>query len=226
MPYLVAGRKPASQPFFTSQPSTLWVSNERDRFFSTRAKLQTKSVGELFEVQLGKMLSQKARTGNGSCRYLGNKSVQWGRFDLSELLEMDFSLAEREKFALRAGDLLVCEGGEVGRSAIWKCEIEDCYYQKALHRLRPMTDEITPEYMLQFMYWGNTKGLFAAMTGHSTIAHLPAVKLKSVSVPLPTTTDQNDFLVKLALLQDSVIAAGQHAQKTRELMKAILDIAT
>ena len=202
------------------------IIDERDRFFSTRAKLQTKSVGELFEVQLGKMLSQKARTGKGSCRYIGNKSVQWGRFDLSELLEMDFSLAEREKFALRVGDLLVCEGGEVGRSAIWRGEIENCYYQKALHRLRPRTNEITPEYMLQFMYWGNTKGLFAAMTGHSTIAHLPAVKLKSLQVPLPASTEQDDFLVKLASLQDGVITAGQHAQKTRELMKVIVDIAT
>lgn len=172
------------------------------------------------------MLSQKARTGQSPCRYLGNKSVQWGRFDLSDLLEMDFSLAEREKFSLRIGDLLVCEGGEVGRSAIWKGEIEDCYYQKALHRLRPLTDEITPEYMLQFMYWGNSKGLFASLTGHSTIAHLPAVKLKSVKVPLPDIADQNDLLDKLASLQEGMVVVGQHAQRNKELMKAIVDNVT
>lgn len=71
-------------------------------------------AGEVFDIQLGKMLSEKARQGNNPQPYLANYNVQWGRFDLSEIQKMDFSEREVEKFQLKNGDLLVCEGGEVG----------------------------------------------------------------------------------------------------------------
>jgi hypothetical protein len=58
---------------------------------------------------------------------------------------MDFSSDEFEKFHLKVGDLLVCEGGEVGRSAIWDGSIPDCCFQKALHRLRPLNGSANPE---------------------------------------------------------------------------------
>ncbi len=93
------------------------------------------TLGEIAETQLGKMLSAKARTGNGGRPYLRNKNVQWGRIELDDLLHMDFTEAEFEKFRLRPGDLLVCEGGEVGRAALWRGTIADCAFQKALHRV-------------------------------------------------------------------------------------------
>ena len=71
-------------------------------------------AGEVFDIQLGKMLSEKARQGNNPQNYLANYNVQWGGFDLSEIQKMDFSEREVEKFQLKNGDLLVCEGGEVG----------------------------------------------------------------------------------------------------------------
>ena len=117
---------------------------ERDSFFSAYKKGKTKRVDELFEVQLGKMLSPKAMKGESPLPYLGNKNVQWGRFDLTDVFEMDFSPEEFRKFNLRSGDLLVCEGGVVGRAAIWDSPISKCCFQKALHRLRPLNGEVSP----------------------------------------------------------------------------------
>lgn len=169
------------------------ISVHRVEFFS-RKNWPAKKLKKLFSVQLGKMLSPKAKTGNSSFPYLANYNVQWDRIDLEKVQEMDFSEKEREKFALAPGDILVCEGGEVGRSAIWHGEIENCYYQKALHRLRPISN-FSPEVMLQFMMWADRKGLFKALTGHSTIAHLTAIKLKEMDVPVPS--DKEQALVEL-----------------------------
>jgi type I restriction enzyme S subunit len=198
------------------------IVDKRKRFFET-GNNTTKTIGELFEVQLGKMLSQKSRTGEGSFRYLGNKNVQWGRFDFQEMLEMDFSPNERRKFSLRDGDLLVCEGGEVGRSAIWSTEFGECYFQKALHRLRPLNDEISTTYMLEFMYWANEQGLFSSLTGHSTIAHLPVVKLKLVAVPIVSSEKQMEFVRALESAREGLSVACVHIKDTRNLRQSFLN---
>lgn len=86
--------------------------------------------------RLGKMLDAKQQTGMCQYPYLANFNVQWFRFELDNLNEMDFNEADRIEFELRDGDLLVCEGGEIGRCAVWHNEIQPCYFQKALHRVR------------------------------------------------------------------------------------------
>ena len=73
-------------------------------------------LGDVCHIQLGKMLSPKSKTGRNPRPYLRNANVQWGRFELATVSQMDFDEREQEKFALRPGDLLVCEGGEPGRS--------------------------------------------------------------------------------------------------------------
>jgi type I restriction enzyme S subunit len=166
------------------------------------------------------MLSPKAKTGNSSFPYLANYNVQWDRIDLEKVQEMDFSEKEREKFALAPGDILVCEGGEVGRSAIWHGEIENCYYQKALHRLRPISN-FSSEVMLQFMMWADRKGLFKALTGHSTIAHLTAIKLKEMDVPVPS--DKEQALVELLFreLKSARHIISEQIAKTTELKQSL-----
>jgi type I restriction enzyme S subunit len=195
------------------------ISVHRVEFFS-RKNWSTKKLKNLFSVQLGKMLSPKAKTGNQSFPYLANYNVQWDRIDLEKVQEMDFSEKEREKFALAPGDILVCEGGEVGRSAIWHGEIENCYYQKALHRLRPISN-FSSEVMLQFMMWADRKGLFKALTGHSTIAHLTAVKLKEMDVPVPS--DKEQALVELLFreLKSARHIISEQIAKTTELKQAL-----
>lgn len=148
-------------------------------------------IGDLFEVQLGKMLNKVASSGPDQREYLTNVNVRWGRFELSELNQMHFSERDRKKFRLVAGDLIVCEGGEVGRCAIWRGERNDCYYQKALHRLRRKSPEILPEYTYQFFQFGADSGLFSDFSTRSSIAHLTREKLVQVPIPVPPIREQH-----------------------------------
>ena len=148
------------------------------------------TVGSLFEMQLGKMLSPKAKMGTDAKPYLGNRHVLWEHVDCTDLEYMDFSVEERAKFKLIVGDLLVCEGGEVGRTAIWHSEMEECYFQKAIHRLRPKDNRILPEYMLAFMKRAAVCGTFVELTAQTSIAHLPQEKFALMRVALPNLDEQ------------------------------------
>jgi type I restriction enzyme, S subunit len=98
----------------------------------TSSDWQLVRLGDVCEIQLGKMLSPASKTGLRSRPYLRNANVQWGRVDVNDLAEMDFTEAEERKFRLQKGDLLVCEGGEPGRAAVWEVPISPCYYQHYL----------------------------------------------------------------------------------------------
>src|ERR1700674_5557017 len=74
----------------------------------------------LFAVQQGKQVSKKNRLGDNQRPFLRTKNVFWGRLDLSDLDEMHFTEAEEKRLALKPGDLLICEGGDIGRTAIWR----------------------------------------------------------------------------------------------------------
>lgn len=180
-------------------------------------------LNDFFEVQLGKMLSAKARTGDSPFPYLTNQNIQWGRIVLDKVNEMDFNIKEQEKFSLRPGDLLVCEGGEVGRSAIWQGEMAECFYQKALHRLRVIDDKYSPEVMLQFMFWANTQNIFKGLTGHSTIAHLTAVKLKEMKIPDIPKSDQVHIKKRFEELGSSREKIESKIKAVVTLQKSLID---
>ena len=131
-------------------------------------------LGEFCDTRLGKMLDKKRENGLCPKPYLRNINVQWGKIDINDLLQMDFSDKEQAELRLIPGDLLVCEGGEVGRCAIWGGEIDECYFQKALHRIRPDQNLADSEF-LYWMFWHLAqKGSLNEYTTHST-----AVRLKS-----------------------------------------------
>lgn len=152
------------------------------------------SIGMAFDIQLGKMLNQDAKSGKSSFRYVGNRSVQWNRIDIDALEEMDFSPTEREKFSLKNDDLLVCEGGDVGRTAIWDCPLENCYYQKAIHRLRAKGNQVRPRFMLRFMWHAKNTGHFDNYTSQTSIAHLTQEKLAEVPMAVPSIDEQNRLI--------------------------------
>lgn len=153
-------------------------------------------LGEIAETRLGKMLSTKAKTGVGSRPYLRNKNVQWGRFDLGDLEEMDFSPDEFKRFEVVPGDLLVCEGGEVGRAAIWRGQLDGIAYQKALHRVRPGS-ESSSEYLLYALMWLAQTGAFDAFVTGSTIKHLPQEALRELPIPLAPLPEQQRIVAAI-----------------------------
>lgn len=153
----------------------------------------TVRFGDVTESRLGKMLDKKTSQGAHMKPYLANLNVQWGRFELGTLRTMNFNPDDQQEFSLRRGDLLMCEGGEPGRCAIWKEQIPDCYYQKALHRVRVDPARCMPEYV-QWLFWFLAQaGAFRGSVASATIAHLPGIKLKKLEIPLPPPDLQRRF---------------------------------
>jgi len=153
----------------------------------------TVKFGEIAESRLGKMLDSKQQTGDHARPYLRNLNVQWARFDLSSVLEMDFPPDQRNEFLLKTGDLLICEGGEVGRSAIWGEQIRECYFQKALHRVRPHSEKCTAEFLLYLLWALAKRGAVVDVNSKATIAHLTGVQLAALRIPLPPLNLQQRF---------------------------------
>ena len=146
-------------------------------------------LGDVADVQLGKMLSPAAQSGD-LAPYLRNANIQWGTIELDDLATMAFDEAERLKFALRKGDLLVCEGGEPGRCAVIDKELEGIYFQKALMRVRVNAEKLNVRYLQHYMQYAAAKGLFKKDGNQATIAHFPAVRLNGMLVPLPLLGQQ------------------------------------
>ena len=158
-------------------------------------KWPTYRFGDVATSRLGKMLDKKKQTGLYPKYYLANVNVQWFRFDLGSLNQMDFDEDDQIEFSLKDGDLLVCEGGEVGRCAIWHEELKDCYFQKAIHRVRCNKTMVLPEYIAHLFYYHSQINGFVDVVGSkATIAHLPGDKLKEMRIFVPPITLQNDFI--------------------------------
>jgi type I restriction enzyme, S subunit len=183
-------------------------------------------LGALASTQLGKMLSSKAKTGQNSRPYLRNKNVRWYGFDLDDLLEMDFSESERAKFSLTPGDVIVCEGGEVGRAAVWQGQLDDCYFQKAVHRVRPH-GELDSDFLVHVLRWFADTNAYERYVTGSTINHLPQEDLRTLPIPAPPLDEQRRIVAELGQqlsLIDSFSAAVESAQKrSAALRRAILE---
>ena len=175
-------------------------------------------LGTVAEVQLGKMLSPKARTGVSSFPYLRNVNVQWGRLELADLVEMDFDEDDRAKFALKKRDLLVCEGGEPGRCAVIDRDLPDVFFQKALMRVRSRDGRIETRFLQRFMEQAAARGTFAKDGNQATIAHFPAVKLNALEVPLPPLPEQR----RIADILDKADAVRRKRKEAIALTEELL----
>ena len=137
-------------------------------------------------MALGKMLD--VAKNKGSLRpYLRNINVRWGTFDLSDTLEMRFEDNELERYSICYGDLVMCEGGEPGRCAVWKSE-EVVFYQKALHRVRAI--EILPEYLYYVIRRFIISNQYEKYYTGTTIKHLTGQSLRMLPIPLPPLNEQ------------------------------------
>lgn len=179
-------------------------------------------VADVFDMQLGKMLSKASKKGYSPYAYLANRHIQWERIDITNLEWMDFNIQERDKFALLPGDLLVCEGGESGRTAIWKGELENCYYQKAIHRLRPKSSRIFPEYMLRFMRWAYNYGLLTELTSKTSITHLTEEKLAILPISLPDREEQQRIIQIFETNEERIVSKQKRLEKLKLLKKGLV----
>ncbi|MCW8918371.1 MAG: restriction endonuclease subunit S [Gammaproteobacteria bacterium] len=135
--------------------------------------------------------------------YLGNKNVRWGSFDIDELAQMRFEENEHERYGLKDGDLVVCEGGEPGRCAIWKEQIPGMKIQKALHRIRAK-EALDNRFLHYWFLWaGKTGALEPYFTG-TTIKHLTGKAIAELPIPLPPLQEQKSIAYILGTLDDKI----------------------
>jgi type I restriction enzyme S subunit len=167
---------------------------------------------------LGKMLDTKRIRGEHLVPYLRNTDVQWDRIRTVDLPTMDISPTEYDRYLVKKGDLLVCEGGEVGRAAIWDGVLEICGFQKALHRLRPRDKrKDCPRFMMYVLLLASLSGAFA--DGHeSTISHLTGEKLRQHRLPFPERAEQSAIVAHL----DAAFADVDRATFNLEYQIALL----
>ena len=137
---------------------------------------------------LGKTLDKAKNKGNLK-PYLCSINVYWDGIDLTTVKEARLEENELPKYLLRPGDLLICEGGDVGRSAVWE-STQEMYYQNALHRVR-FYGGINPHYfqLLLECYKGNQ--ILDAYSKGMTIKHLVQTALNTIVFPLPPLSEQN-----------------------------------
>jgi type I restriction enzyme, S subunit len=184
---------------------------------ATRGQLPWPRVrlGELAEHRLGKMLDKAKNTGVPR-RYLRNPNVRWFDVDLSDLHEILVEEKDVHKYELQYGDVIICEGGEAGRAALWKDEAKDIIFQKACHRVRvgPKLDARFLIHRLMFDYFNG--GLDDYYTG-ATIKHFTGQDLARYEIPLPPLDEQR----RIAAILDKADTLRRKRKRTLELLDSL-----
>jgi type I restriction enzyme S subunit len=176
-------------------------------------KWQTRRLGDVADTQLGKMLNKAKQKGDATIPYLRNVNVQWGEIKLDDLNEMDIYAEERDKFTALPGDLLVCEGGEVGRCAIWE-GTEPIGIQNAIHRIRT-SSELSVYYLRHYLEFMASNGTLEEIASGVTIKHLTQEKLRNLEIAIPPLDQQHEIVERI----ESALAK---IEGTREWLARVL----
>ncbi|GJL65485.1 MAG: type I restriction endonuclease EcoAI subunit S [Nitrospirales bacterium] len=182
------------------------------------------SVGQIGDARLGKMLDKGKNKGTPR-RYLRNVNVRWFDFDLSDVFQMRFEDAELAEFALRKGDVLICEGGEPGRAAVWDERENKIYFQKAIHRVR-FPEGVAPHFFVNALRQSADSGRLSGYFTGVGIKHFTGRGLSSFVFPLPPLAEQHRIVAKvdeLMTLCDQLETQITTTQsESQKLLEAIL----
>lgn len=161
-----------------------------------------KKLGQVCTSDLGKTLNKSKDRGELH-PYLCSINILWDKIDLSTLKQACFEADEQEKYTVRKGDLLVCEGGDTGRSAIWDRD-ETILYQNALHRLR-FHESVSPKFVLFYLLYLKDIGeIDNKYSKGVTIKHLVKKALLSIPLPIPPKPTQLSIVSELDKLNELI----------------------
>ncbi len=176
-------------------------------------------LGDICTSELGKTRDEKRNKGTFR-PYLCAINVQWDRFNLSELKEMRFEDDEYDRYTIRKGDLVICEGGDIGRAAIWDKD-EPIHYQNALHRVR-FNEGVDSRFILYYLYFLKQTGILDGRYGKGvTIKHLVKSSLLSIPVPVPPIDEQQRIVDELDLLSGIINKKNAQLRDLNALAQSI-----
>ena len=144
-----------------------------------------------FEAVLGKMLDRQRNRGQPRI-YLGNINLRWGLFNVDSGKTIPIEDHEVPRYGVRAGDLIICEGGEPGRCAVWDGDDNQVFVQKALHRVR-FTASYSPTFAYHFFRFSAAAGRLDKHYTGSTIKHLTGRALEDVLLPICSPAEQAEI---------------------------------
>ena len=170
-------------------------------------------LGEVAEASLGKMLDRGRQSNGLELRYLRNQNVRWDAFELTDVFRMRFAPSELERFSLRPGDLVVCEGGEPGRCAIWDGRESPMMFQKALHRVR-LLGGLDGRFLLHHLRWATRTGRLSRYVTGTTIKHFTGRSLDRFLLNLPPLMEQRRIAERIDVL-------FAHSKKAKESLDRI-----
>jgi len=183
-------------------------------------------LNEIAESSLGKTLDKSRNTGK-VYPYLCAINVKWNDFDLSVVKTIKLEDNEKERYQVLKGDLLICEGGDVGRSAIWDSN-EPIYYQNALHRVR-FFDNIVADFYLYLIWCYKNYNWIDDICNGVTIKHFTQDKINALYFPLPPVAEQQRIVAEIKrwfALIDQIEQGKSNLQTTiRQAKSKILDLA-
>lgn len=180
-----------------------------------------------YSAMLGKMLDAKRVTGENLHPYIKNADVQWGNINTLELDEMDFDESEFDRYLVKPGDLMICEGGEIGKCAIVPDDFpQGIFYQKALHRVRKIKNNGNIKFLSFVVFCMAKNKCFYSSPEKATIAHLPGDALSQLRLPYPPISEQQlivEFLDRKCSAIETAISKKQAViEKLAEYKKSLI----
>lgn len=206
-------------PDVTLKPSGIdWIGDVPGHWKVERIK-------DVATVVLGKMLCSEDKGSYFLKPYLKSKNIGWNELLLDKVEEMWFSENELENLRVKKNDILMTEGGEVGKTSIWNDELEECYIQNSVHKIT-FDKKNNPRYYLYLLNHIGSFGVFTHLVSTVSIGHLTKEKLVVVKVVAPTLNEQNeiakyldDFCDKISK-EKSIIE--QQIEKLKQYRKCLI----
>jgi type I restriction enzyme S subunit len=183
---------------------------------------------QLGQVQLGRQRSPKNRSKENPVKYIRAANITESGLELSDVLDMEFSLQEQERYRLRRGDLLLSEASgspdQVGKPSVWREQLPQCCFQNTVIRLRPAIP--IWEYLLVCFQSYYVGGIFAKIAGGVGINHLSAAKFSQIAVPLPPEVEQYHIVAevdrRLSFVRGVETEVDANLKRAERLRQAVL----
>jgi type I restriction enzyme, S subunit len=184
-----------------------------------------KNLNYISNVVLGKM---RCRDDKGNYKlkpYLKSKNVGWENVIVDDVEEMWFSKEEMKTYRIRRNDLLLSEGGEVGKTSIWNDELEECYIEKSVHKVT-LKKGFNPIYYLYYFYLLGKSGYFKSISSQVSIGHLTREKLIKIKCIIPPPQIQNQLVEEIIEQIDKsnriISKARQEISSIKEYREALI----
>ena len=182
------------------------------------------SFGTLFNIVQGLSLKRNLSDDEEGVPFLRTSNVYWGRIELNTISRMRTTLDLIGDRTLKRGDLLVCEGGEIGRAAVWNAEIADCTFQNHLHRLRPRDSaRVVPKFAMSWLEEGFChRSIYEGAGNRTTIPNLSRTRLEELQMPVPTLNEQHEIVTILDTIDRKIDLHRRKRTVLDDLFKALL----